>query len=181
MTANIDSAVKELLDKQEIRDVLMRYCRGIDRLDMDLVKSCYHPDAYDDHGTYKGGVAGFCSTVSAGLANCLATEHFLGNSLIEVRGDRAASETYLVAYHRLPATAGASERDFAFGGRYLDVFERRDGGAWLIARRTVVHSWSRIDPVTERWSAQDAFTQGQSGQADLVYHLFGGARPASPD
>jgi hypothetical protein len=172
MTTNIDSAIRELLDRQEIRDVLMRYCRGIDRLDMDLVKSCYHPDAYDDHGTYKGDVDGFCQAVRAGLAGCLATEHFLGNSLIEFRGGRAASETYLVAYHRLPAMDDGVERDLAFGGRYLDVFEQRNGGPWLIARRTVVHSWSRIDPVTEHWPSRDAFAQGQPGQADLVYHLL---------
>ena len=49
-----EAAIDELLAKQEIRDALMRYSRGIDLLDPDLVKSAYHPDAYDDHGTFKG-------------------------------------------------------------------------------------------------------------------------------
>lgn len=171
-TTRSDRAIEELLDKQEIRDVMMRYCRGIDRLDMDLVRSCYHPDAYDDHGTYRGDVEGFCASVSVGLGRLLATQHFVGNSLIAIKGDLAESETYVVAYHRLPAANGEPEKDFVFGGRYLDTFERRAGGPWLIAHRTVVHSWSRIDPVTERWPAEDAFVQGQRGdRSDLVYHL----------
>ena len=34
-----ETAIDELLAKQEIRDALMRYSRGIDLLDPDLVKS----------------------------------------------------------------------------------------------------------------------------------------------
>ena len=30
----------ETADKEEIRDVLMRYGRGVDRLDEDLIRSC---------------------------------------------------------------------------------------------------------------------------------------------
>ena len=41
--------VEELLAKQEIRDVLMRYSRAIDRMDSELLASVYHPGA-DEHG-----------------------------------------------------------------------------------------------------------------------------------
>ncbi|WP_221890845.1 nuclear transport factor 2 family protein [Microbispora sp. KK1-11] len=37
----------EWSDQQEIHEVVLRYCRGVDRLDMDLVRSAYHPDAID--------------------------------------------------------------------------------------------------------------------------------------
>ena len=46
-----ERALRVLLDKQEIHEVLMRYCRGIDRCDAELLHSVYHPDATDDHGT----------------------------------------------------------------------------------------------------------------------------------
>ena len=46
--------LETLIAKQEITDVVYRYARGIDRLDFELVRSCYHPDAYDDHGAFKG-------------------------------------------------------------------------------------------------------------------------------
>ena len=47
-------ALQRLIDKDEIRDVMARYCRGVDRADWDLVRSTYHTDAYDDHGDYRG-------------------------------------------------------------------------------------------------------------------------------
>jgi hypothetical protein len=33
--------IDQLLAKQEIYEVLVRYCRGIDRLDEELVRACY--------------------------------------------------------------------------------------------------------------------------------------------
>ena len=48
-----ERALRVLLDKQEIHEVLMRYCRGIDRCDAELLHSVYHPDATDDHGLFK--------------------------------------------------------------------------------------------------------------------------------
>jgi hypothetical protein len=38
------AALMKLMDKQEIHDVLMRYCRGIDRCDEELLRSVYHPE-----------------------------------------------------------------------------------------------------------------------------------------
>ena len=168
-----ETAIDELLAKQEIRDALMRYSRGIDLLDPDLVKSAYHPDAYDDHGTFKGNAHEFAEHVIVGLSRLECTEHFLGNSLIEVEGDRAYSETYHVAYHRIPADEDGVAKDFTWGGRYVDVFERREGGPWLILHRTVVHSWSRIDDVPDSNAAMAAnFTHVARGdRSDLVYRL----------
>ena len=42
-----------LLDREAIREAMGRYCRGIDRLDVDLIRSAYHEDAFDDHGPFK--------------------------------------------------------------------------------------------------------------------------------
>jgi hypothetical protein len=47
-------AIQNLIDRQAIRDCLTRYCRGVDRLDRELVLSTYHPDAIDDHGAFVG-------------------------------------------------------------------------------------------------------------------------------
>ncbi len=51
-----DSGLQELLSKQAIYELQCRYCRGIDRMDQALVRSCYHPDATDEHGSFSGGV-----------------------------------------------------------------------------------------------------------------------------
>lgn len=59
MGADIESLVRELKDRQDIRDCLVRYCRGVDRFDREMVRSAYHPDAMDDHGDFVGGVENF--------------------------------------------------------------------------------------------------------------------------
>ena len=48
---NDREAIQNLIDRH---DCLVRYCRGVDRLDRELVLSAYHPDAIDDHGAFVG-------------------------------------------------------------------------------------------------------------------------------
>ena len=38
----------DLLARAEITDVIQRLARGTDRLDQELMASCYHPDGFDD-------------------------------------------------------------------------------------------------------------------------------------
>ena len=49
------TAVRALQDRQEIHNCIIRYSRGVDRLDRELLLSVYHPDAIDDHGMFVGG------------------------------------------------------------------------------------------------------------------------------
>ena len=48
-----------LADRQAISDLLLSYCRGIDRLDRELVASCFHSDATDTHGSFQGTIDEF--------------------------------------------------------------------------------------------------------------------------
>ena len=45
---------EQLSDMQCIRDAALRYCRGVDRLDVELMKSAYWEGATDDHGVFVG-------------------------------------------------------------------------------------------------------------------------------
>lgn len=163
----MEYALQRLIDEAEIRKVHMRYCRGIDRADFDLIRSCYHADAIDDHGEYVGGVDGFIDYCKAGLPNFLSTTHFTGNQLIEVDGDSAWAETYARAYHRVPAQDGAPMKDLVVNTRYVDRFEKR-GGEWRIAHRTVVVDSDRVDLVTENW-VPDSQLRARRDKSDPSY------------
>ena len=76
--------LEDLLAVDAIRDVLMDLARGTDRLDGELIRACYHPDAHDDHNAFRGGPAEFADWVLANLPHFAATMHFLGNVRIEV-------------------------------------------------------------------------------------------------
>jgi hypothetical protein len=144
------SNLQMLIDQTAIKDLHLRYCRGVDRMDWDLVRSCYHPDATDDHGGYKGGIDGFMDWVTPALARFESTQHFTGNQLVEVDGDMAWAEHYAIVTHRRRAAGAVAAADLVVGVRYVDRVERRDG-AWRIAKRVVIVDFDRVDPVTETW------------------------------
>jgi ketosteroid isomerase-like protein len=136
-----------LLDESSIRALLARYARAIDRIDLDLLRSCYHPDAVDVHGyDYDGDVEGFAELLGRNLPRNEWTMHVLGGPLIEIEGDTAWTETYCIALHRLPATEDEPAREHVRLVRYCDRLERR-GGEWRIARRTAVYEGGRVDPI----------------------------------
>jgi SnoaL-like domain len=165
-----------LVADRDIRSVLAMYCRGIDRVDLTLVRACYHHDAIDDHGRYRGDVDGLIEWLAPTLARFDRTMHFLGTCNVEIRGDVAAAETYAVAYHRGVNPAGQLA-DHIVGLRYLDRFERRsvesgDEPTWRIARRTCALEWRRDDPVTGPGAFPTGYTMGERGSNDPVYSLF---------
>ena len=139
-----DPAVQELLDKQAIREVTMRYCRGADRCDPALISSAYHPDARDE----RPGQEMTGETVGAEVVDSLrramqSTNHQIGTQLIEVNGDSAVGETYSSGRHVL-----ADGRRLHSSTRYLDRFERRNG-EWRIIHRLVVTDATELLPPDE--------------------------------
>jgi len=145
--ASLEARLQALVDREEIRDVVLRYCRGVDRGDWDMVRSCYHDDAFDQHGAFQGTPDDFVAHVSESLTRRFErTMHFAGQSLIDLDGDVANVETYAIGYHRWSSPDGAGPLDMTVGARLYDRLERR-GGVWRVAHRKLIYDWTRIDPV----------------------------------
>jgi hypothetical protein len=166
MTRALDRT--ELLwGESEIRRCLLRYVRGVDRLDLELVRSCYHPDATDSHGSFVGSVDDFLVWVERILRRYDLTMHFLGGPLIEFDDvTHARVETYGMAFHRV--ASGPPERNLVTGFRFVDRFESRDG-EWRIAQRIAVTEWSRVDHEDSWWPVPDGMLQGRRDRTDPVY------------
>jgi 3-phenylpropionate/cinnamic acid dioxygenase small subunit len=164
-------SIDDLLAKQEITELLYRYCRGIDRLDWDLVRTCYHDDAFDDHGLVRGGVDEFVAFFTEMLTPMIATTHMLGNILITLDGDIAGCESQILAWHRIPADDENPVRDLTAQGRYVDRIERRDG-EWRIAHRTVVFDWTRIEPAGEEFPVGPDGIWSRHDRDDLSYAVL---------
>lgn len=82
--------------KLAITEVLYRYCRALDRMDRDLMDTVWHPDATADYGpTFQGSASGLLDVMWANHAKLLGHSHQVTNVLIEIDGDRAASEAYV--------------------------------------------------------------------------------------
>lgn len=140
------SAISELVAKQDIYEVLCRYCRGIDRLDLELVRDCYHPDATDHHVSFEGQRDEFIEWLSIELRKLDGTMHTIGNHLIELQGELARSETYVHTSTWTRSSDGSGDSYSITGTRYVDTFECR-GGVWRIAERWAVRSWARSNGV----------------------------------
>ena len=134
----------QLLAEREILRCLQDYCIGIDTCDVDLIASVYHPDSYDDHGSFQGTGQAFAEYVAPRLRRFEATQHSIGPSAIDFVDDTTAKAlTYVEARHVLKV--GDEQTLITFGGEYHDTLALRDG-AWKIADRRVVRSWDQTEP-----------------------------------
>ena len=162
-----ERALRVLLDKQEIHEVLMRYCRGIDRCDAELLHSVYHPDATDDHGLFKGQAADFIPWALKGLTRDDKTSHYIANELIEVDGDVAHCESYLLRNPSAPGERTAPRPIWSSPAGTLTASSAAPD-EWKIAHRQVVFDRSRIDKV-ERAFSTDGFVCGKRSREDPAY------------
>ena len=145
----IPEQLKALLERDEIRERIVRLARGEDRRDARLISASYWPDSTTDYGVFKGTFADYLAWVVPGSPAIPVTQHILGQSVIDLIGDLALAETYVTAYHRIDT--GAEERDTVIGGRYLDRFEKR-GHEWRIAQRTMLYDWYQDIGASVDWS-----------------------------
>jgi hypothetical protein len=143
--------LERLLARDEIHEVLARYARGVDRADAELLKSCYHADAIEEHGgNYTGNAHEYVDGAVIRIRQMGAMQHLLGSSHIEFDATARVAwvETYVWTFARLKQ--GEASTDTFTGGRLVDRFERRDDG-WRIAHRRTVFDWNRDTPSNEGW------------------------------
>ena len=160
----------ELIARAEITDVIQRLARGTDRLDRDLMASCYHPDGFDDHNSFRGSGEEFADWACEVLPHFAATTHFIAMPHIRRDGDVARVDTYCVAHHVGHPGEDGMATDMVMGLRYVDRFERR-GGEWRIARRVCAFDWNYTVPfdpaATFQWD--EDFTRGARDRTDITY------------
>jgi hypothetical protein len=175
----LDPQVQYLKDRKDIFDAIKRYTRGADRHDKELVASAFWPEATISFGTpmNRDEYVEWEETTLAGYA---AHQHHVTGQTVEIDGDTAHVESYLV-YFLVPrdrtadAAGGATlgralttEKTRLGSGRYIERWERRDG-EWKILVREYVEdlvllgdtvdlctagrclgSWDRTDPSYQR-------------------------------
>ena len=157
--------IRALLDRRAIYEVLVRYCRGVDRGDVELIRSVYHDDAIDDHGMFRGLGIDFAPWIVDFLKDMGQCQHFIGNFTCDLQGDVAHTETYCLSI----SDDGRGLHTTAYN-RYIDRFERRNG-AWRIADRLVVLDVTRIEPATEQFGNRPGweFTWERKDRTDPAY------------
>ncbi|WP_327028862.1 nuclear transport factor 2 family protein [Micromonospora sp. NBC_01740] len=164
-----------LLAERAIERALLRYARGVDRMDRDLAASAFHPDA---RITLGGTVADRDTTldvVFALVARRTMTMHYLTNVLVELDPtdpDRARAETYGIAFQR--SASEPPHGNIVSGFRYVDLVTRR-AGEWRVRERLTVSEWQRVDDLAGQWPLPEASLRGARDGSDPA------SRPWPPD
>jgi hypothetical protein len=159
--------IKWVTDREDIRECLTRYARGVDRHDAALIASVFHADAFQGGGVFEGTPAEF-----AAWANDLHAErwsshqHYLTNVTIDVTGETAHTEAYYIL-------VGLQENQDIeiLVGRYIDRFAYRSG-EWKIAHRSggAMEAIGRIKHDEEREKQiLPLFASGTWDETDLSY------------
>lgn len=177
--ARLESDLQHLQDRDAIRDVIHRYCRAADRCDLEGFKACYWPDGIDDHGFFGGNAWEFCDYVIPVLRQIDSSIHAMTNTIIDIDGDRAFCESQWSVVHRL--REGSELLDFWHQGRYLDIFEKRNG-QWRILLRTIATDMDRLVKIKDmrQIMAAAAAQMPESGRSVGNTPLAGARAPNDP-
>ncbi|TCM22277.1 ketosteroid isomerase-like protein [Novosphingobium sp. PhB165] len=143
-----EKALRELLDKDAIRDLVLLYSRAIDRQDIALLRDLYTEDATDSHGdSFDGPAEDYCRFIEGSFPYMPYSGHHVCNHMIAVDagGDTACGEVYALAWHLIPARDGSQEEDF-MAVRYIDNYRRCADGKWRFSKRVVTYDFKLRRP-----------------------------------
>jgi hypothetical protein len=135
----MDADLQQLIDRQEIADLCVRYTFALDTKDWELLESCFTgaPSFVHPGGRLEGFEAILARTRSA-LESLDASQHLLGNVMAAVDGDTARAASYFQAQHVRAGTLGGDT--YIIAGSYTDSLARTCGG-WKIAERVQAYLW----------------------------------------
>jgi len=143
-----EKALQQLVDREEIRDLVLLYSRAIDRKDVELLRDLYTEDATDSHGdSFDGPAEGYCDFIEKSLPYMPYSGHHVCNHMVNVEGDEGNGEVYALAYHVIPNKDGNREEDF-MAVRYIDNYRRCSDGKWRFSKRVVTYDLQIRRPFT---------------------------------
>jgi hypothetical protein len=157
--------LQDFLDQNDLQKLTTLYSRALDRQDMELMRSLFHPDATIEVGLFSGTLDEFVDHLRETAKIMTYSMLNMTHSTFDVVGPRAAGESYYIGYHLFvggygpvstffgPTYAEARVADgtidglqsYVCGGRYIDIFEKR-AGAWKILHRRITNEWNICSP-----------------------------------
>ena len=140
--------LQRLVDTENIREVIAAYFFAIGRRDWQAVHACFVSGAFADYEfNEEKTIERQLELVKKGMLRFRSSTLLGSNSLIQIDGSRAESQTMALTAHE--AEPAAHERTRISTVRYEDTWSRQ-GGAWLITGRRVIAVWKAwLDPRTD--------------------------------
>jgi SnoaL-like domain len=165
-----EDRVRELADKDAIRELLHLYCVGSDRMDTALVESVFHADARLHYGYFDGGPRDLSAFSMRFLPRFVGTHHSLTNIIIRLDGQSARSLSYITALHSGGKRKDGSRYDMIGYGRYADLLHKH-GGQWRIIERTVLFDGNLEFAGSFDWPEKFSAFRGRRDPSDPSYQI----------
>lgn len=130
-----DERLARLADRMEIRDLLTRYCRAVDRLDAEELAAVFHDDAVIQKAAGDLHQPAYSAHVIKRQSGISVAAHQITGVLVDfVDDDHAFAQSWGMAVERHAENGVPDAVDLLYRVRYGDTVERRDGasrtGCW---------------------------------------------------
>ena len=135
---------QELLDRLTIKQLVDNWVVWRDAGHWDRFRTVWHDDGVMQATWTQGTADEFIAMSKEGWAKGVSILHFLGGNSIDLRGDRAISQTKMTISQR--ALVHDVLVDVVCTGRFYDFIERRNG-KWGFVLRQPIYEKDRMDPV----------------------------------
>lgn len=160
--ADLAARVRRLEDLHELQQLRARYCQYLDDGRWEELADLFTPDgAFVGLSTARGraGLIAFFSRLQEGALT--AWWHFSANETLELDGDRATGQTWLLQ----PCVVEGEPH--AAAGRYTDRMVRGDDGRWRFEERAVTFFW--WDALARGWEPGRFGYAPAASAADPLY------------
>lgn len=170
----LEDKVTYLSHREEIVEMYWRYTRGLNRHDMDLLRSAFWPDGQVNYGPASWSSHDWILFWEGNYFKGRASQaHHLTNITMDIQDDVAHVESYLIALRRTP-----DQQSTIFGcGRYIDRVDRRDGNWRIAVREFIPHCWAEAQSVLSSYFSQSSVDMGKYDRTDPSYRRPLTARP----
>jgi hypothetical protein len=145
MTDSLEARVRELEDRNQISECVIRYAEALDKADWELFEEMIADPIYIDFSDWagmeardwaRGEWAGFARDVLSGFDQ---RQHISPNHVITFTSeDEATCTSYMYAQHLLRGAPGGDF--FLMRGSYTNELQRKPGG-WEIKGMTQHYAW----------------------------------------
>jgi ABC-type arginine transport system ATPase subunit len=148
------AAIRTLIDRAAISDVVNAYATAVDSRDWALFASLFAPSVFIDFRSFHPDLHREVSReelveITRGIAAFDATQHLSTNHRHTIAGERATCVSYMHAGHFLKRD-GADHACFLYGFYTYELF--REGAGWLIDRYGLRVTAQHGDPRVFEWT-----------------------------
>ena len=141
-------------DRDEIMNLMARYCHTYDSGDLETWVELFRHGAYTFMGKRFAGTEDIGNWIIPTSVR-RGTRHVIFNVFIEVDGDRAHAASDFITVPRDPTGQLKVDSPEAVWGRYDDVFTKIDGRWWFTERVVTVDNESQM-VATWAWMREHA-------------------------